>query len=69
MKDSTREWLKERAAFGTGTKAKEIMEHIEKLEKEMRRVNSQFFFSDKAKRCLSMADSDRPTLFNYGSGE
>lgn len=69
MKKETREWLKERAAFGTGTKAKEIMEYIEKLEKEMHRANPEFFFSDKAKRCLAIADADRSTLFNYGSGE
>ena len=69
MKESTRKWLKERADFGTGTRAKEIMEYIEDLEKEMEKVNPEFFFSDKMKQCLAIADADRPTLFNYGSGE
>ena len=36
MKESTREWLKERASFGGG-KAREIMDYIEELE---RHINS-----------------------------
>jgi len=35
MKKETREWLKERAAFGSGTKAKEIMDYIIELERSI----------------------------------
>ena len=38
MKDKTRKWLEERAAFGTGTKAKEILEHINDLEKYIKEI-------------------------------
>ena len=65
MKESTREWLKERAAFGTGTKAKEIMEYIEELEIKLKKKES----SDGMARCLAMSDADAVNNFNYGSGE
>jgi len=32
MKASTTEWLKERAAFGAGTRAKEILDYIGEIE-------------------------------------
>ena len=46
MKDKTRKWLEERAAFGAGTKAKEILDHISELESGNNKLASAIHYPD-----------------------
>jgi len=73
MSKDIKKWLEDRAKIGTGTQAKQILDYINDLESEiellkLKNDKQNLKISNKASRCLALADSDRPTIFNYGSG-